>query len=258
MAAVDEVISAFAAAGWTAVSERVGRGPNPTRLDLRRGRKQGLSLLAYAWKVTGEGKGRTGTNFRIQTTRTHDGPLMTEHGRLTLGFGIDAGREVIVAFDGWTKRNTGSSSSVHIKRSLLDTAAETGFAVDGEPWDSRAACRLAEIDKLLPWIDGHIKTRVSAVPAVDFQWHGDAGTASADLWDSATAAWLRVGDRLVVADKAGKHLLDTSIWTVKDLSVAVTSEGRYPRRAVTFGLQRYGRVKNEAAVLAELTGRDES
>jgi hypothetical protein len=253
MSAIDDVIVAFQTAGWTVGNERVGRGPNPTRLNLQRGRKQRLSLLAYAWRITGEGKGRRGTNFRIQTTRTHDGPLLSEDGRLTLGFGIDAGRHVIAAFDGWTKRNTGASSSVHIKRQLLDDAEAHGFAIDGPPWDSRVACRKSDIDRLLPWIDEQGRPRVSAVHAVDFQWHGvSTATVSADLWDSAPAAWLRAGDRLVAADRAGERLLDDSIWTVRGLNVRVSVPGRNPRRAVTFELQRYGRVKDEAQVLGTL------
>lgn len=256
MSAIDDVISAFQTAGWTVASERVGRGPNPTRLDLKRGRKQGLSLLAYAWKITGEGKGRTGTNFRIQTTRTHDGPLMSEDHRLTIGFGIDADREVIATFDGWTKRNTGGSSSVHIKRQLLDDAQANGHAIDGPAWDSRAACRLGDIDQLLPWIDRQVKVREAAVHPVNFEISGETATATADLWDSAPPGWLRVGDRLVLTDRQIQHLEDSSIWTIKSLDVTVTSEEgkRYPRRAVSFGLQRYGRVKDEAEVLAVLLG----
>ena len=256
MSAIDDVVDTFTAAGWTVGSDRVGRGPNPTRLDFQRGRKQRLSLLAYAWKITGEGKGRSGTNFRIQTTRTHEGPLLSEDNRLTLGFGVDASREVIAVFDGWTKRNTGGSSSVHIKRQLLDDAAASGFATDGPPWDSRVACRKSEIDRLLPWIDEQGKPRASAVHAVDFQWHGEStATVSADLWDSAPAAWLRAGDRLVAADRSGERLLDSSIWTVRQLEVRVSKPGRNPRRAVTFELQRYGRVKDEAQVLDTLNRR---
>lgn len=105
MSAIDEVISAFRAAGQTVTSERVGSGPNPTRLNLSRGQRQGLALLAYAWKISPEGDGRErkglpAPNFRIQATRSHLGPLITEKKRLTIGFGIDSGREIIVAFDG--------------------------------------------------------------------------------------------------------------------------------------------------------------
>ena len=57
----------FEAAGWTALQQQSvdgGRGANPTRLGLARG-KQYLQLLVYAWKITGEGNGRTGTKEHV-------------------------------------------------------------------------------------------------------------------------------------------------------------------------------------------------
>lgn len=107
MKPMDHVLEAFDRHAWTrlAVEPLSGRPsmPNPSRVDLVRG-KQRLSLIAYAWKITGEGKGRTGTDYRIQTTRSHETDLLIEPPRLTLGFGVDPEREVIAVFDGWTKR----------------------------------------------------------------------------------------------------------------------------------------------------------
>ncbi len=257
MSAVDDVLARFSDQGWTVVTQEPvhGRSPNPTRVDLVRGRRERLALLVYAWKVTGEGQGRTGTNYRIQTTRSHEGELLSEPGRLTLGFGVDAAREVIAVFDGWTKRNTGGSSSVHIKRAMLDEAAAVGYATYGPPWDARAAARFDEIDKLVPWFDAQFKTRLAAVQAMEHSVSGESAIARADLWDSAPAAWLRPGDRLVLADRAGEHLAVDSIWAVRSLEVTVTTPGRYPRRSVTFTCQRHGRVRNEAQVLKGLTRR---
>jgi hypothetical protein len=232
-----------------------GRSPNPTRADLMRGRRERLALLVYAWKITGEGKGRTGTNYRIQTTRSHEGELLSEPDRLTLGFGVDEARKVIAVFDGWTKRNTGSSSSVHIKRELLDGAAAVGYATYGPPWDARAAASFDQVDKLVPWFDTQFKIRLAAVQALEHSVSGESATARADLWDSAPAAWLRQGDHLVLADRAGEHLVDDSIWAIRSLEVTVTVPGRYPRRSITFTCQRYGRVKNESQVLKGLTRR---
>lgn len=260
VSAIEEVLTAFAERGWRESSKvRVsgGRSPNPTRVDLAFGKQQ-LSLVMYAWKVTGEGKGRSGDNFRIQTTRSHEGELLSDGDRLTLGFGVDSGRGVLVVFDGWTKRNTGSSSSVHIKRALLDAAAESGFSTDGPVWDARAACRMSNIESLLPWIDEQMKPRLAAVQALAYEVKGERATATADLWDSAPAAWLRVGDRLVLADRDGERLVDDSIWTVKDVAVTLVGEGRYPRRNITFTLKRYGRVKNAAKMLEGLTRRPAS
>jgi hypothetical protein len=257
VSAVDDVLAPFSDQGWIVTAQEPvhGRSPNPTRADLMRGRRERLALIVYAWKVTGEGKGRTGTNYRIQTTRSHEGELLSEPGRLTLGFGVDEARKVVAVFDGWTKRNTGGSSSVHIKRAMLDEAAAVGYATDGPPWDARAAARFDEIDKLVPWFDIQFNTRLAAVQALEHSVSGESATARADLWDSAPAAWLRPGDRLVLADPAGEHLVDDSIWAVRSLEVAVTMPGRYPRRSVTFTCQRYGRVKNEGQVLKGLIRR---
>jgi hypothetical protein len=254
---VDDVLDKFCDQGWTVgMQEPVHRrSPNPTRVALTRGRQERLGLIMYAWAVTGEGKGRRGTDYRIQTTRSHEGALLSEARRLTLCFGVDAAREVIAVFDGWTKRNTGGSSSVHIKRSMLDEAANAGYATYGPPWDARAAARFDQIDKLLPWIHAQTRTRLAAVQAEEHSVSGESAIARADLWDSAPAAWLRPGDRLVLADRTGQHLVDDSIWAVGGLEVTITKLGRYPRRAVTFTCQRYGRVKNEAKVLEGLTRR---
>jgi hypothetical protein len=257
VSAVDDVLARFRDQRWIVAAQVpvYGRSPNPTRVDLIRGRRERLALLVYAWRITPEGKGRKGTNYRIQTTRSHEGELLSESGRLTVGFGIDESRKVVAVFDGWTKRNTGSSSSVHIKRVLLDGAAAEGYATYGPPWDARAAVRFDEVDKLVPWFETQFKTRFAAVQPLDYSVSGESASARADLWDSAPAAWLRPGDRLVLADRTGEHLVVDSIWTADSLEVEVTMPGRYPRRSVTFICRRHGRVRNEAAVLEGLTRR---
>ncbi|WP_104062506.1 hypothetical protein [Arthrobacter sp. 4R501] len=262
MSALDVVLEKFGEAGWTvAARESVGggRSVNPSRVDLVRG-KQSFSLLAYAWKITHEGKGRAGMNYRIQTTRSHEDDLLAQNGRQTVGFGVDADRQVVAVFDGWTKRATGSSSSVHIKRATLDKAAADGFAVQEPRWDSRAAARYSDIHLLLPWISEQQATRTAAVQPLDYRFSDDRAitTVVADLWDSAPAAWLRRGDLLVLANRNGDDLLDTAIWQITDLTVAVIREGRNPRRKVTFTCRRYGRVTttDEANFLAGLTKRE--
>lgn len=257
VSAIEVVLAAFRSNGWAALStERVsGKGsPNPTRVDLGFARQR-LPLMMYAWKLTGEGNGRTGGNFRIQTTRSHPGELLSEDGRLTLGFGISASGDVVSVFDGWTKRNSGSSSSVYVKQSLLAEAADGGLRTDGSPWDARAACRSSEIHLLLPWINRQANRRLAAVQALSYDIDGQTGTATADLWDSAPAAWLRAGDQMVLVDRTGTKFVDDSIWTVKDLSVNVTRPGRNPRRAVTFTLKRHGRAKTDGRMLEGLTRR---
>lgn len=261
MSALDVVLEKFSEAGWTvAARESVsgGRSVNPTRVDIARGKRR-FSLLAYAWKITHEGKGRSGTNYRIQTTRAHEDDLLDEAGRQTVGFGVDEDRQVIAVFDGWTKRATGRSSSVHIERATLDKAAADGFAVEDPHWDGRAAARYSDVHQLLQWISDQRETRKAAVQPLHFSVDGDQATVVADLWNSAPAAWLRRQDLLVVANRDGNDLLDSALWQIKDLKVAtVVKEGRNPRRNVTFTCRRYGRVTttNKATFLAGLTKRE--
>ncbi|WP_244520169.1 hypothetical protein [Arthrobacter crystallopoietes] len=253
-------MASFEKAKWQIVARESifgGNSVNPTRVDLARG-KQRFALLAYAWKVTGEGRGRSGNNYRIQTTRSHEGDLLMESGRQTVGFGLDADREVIVAFDGWTKRATGRSSSVHIERATLDAAATDGYVEQEPRWDSRAAVTYGHGEELLAWISNQSATRMAAVQPLHCQISEDRAKVIADLWNSAPAAWLRRGDRLVLANREGSALLDRAVWQVLDIEVrTVTKEGRNPRRTVTFTCRRYGRVTtdHEATFLAGLTKR---
>lgn len=258
MAALDDVIAAFEDRGWQVLNRAAlsgGKNPNPTELDLVR-RKQRLRLIVYAWKISGEGKGRSGTNYRIQTTRSHETDLINRPGWLTVGFGIDHDRQVLAAFDGWTKRATGWSSSVHIERATLDRAAETGYAEEAPRWDSRAATRLDDVDRLLPWLNAQRDTRLAAVQPLD--WHVDAGiaTVAADLWGAPPAAWLRPTDLLVISD--GRRLVDTAIWRINaDPQVTVTVPGKNPRRSVTFSCRRYGRIHSNAErLLHQITQKE--
>lgn len=254
MSAVDQVVDGFRAAGWTATrQERVSgsRAANPTRVDLARGKQQ-LKLLVYAWKITGEGKGRTGTNYRIQTTRSHDGDLLTESDRLTIGFGIDEDRGVIAAFDGWTKRATGSSSSVHIERNTLDQARDTGYAEQAPKWDSRAATGLDDTDRLLNWLTLQRQTRFAGFEPIDLHVDGTNAIVSADLWASSPAAWLRPNDRMYLSDRSYEQLRDPGVWAIRHVNVTVVNPGeRYPRRRVTFTCTRHGRVNNPQQLLRE-------
>jgi hypothetical protein len=248
---LSDILSAFAAVGWRVEFQQAvsGKAANPTRVDFAHGRAR-LRLLVYAWRITGEGAGRRGDNFRIQTTRSHTGDLLTEAGRLTVGIGLDQARGVIAVFDGWTKRATGGSSSVHIKRALLDEAESEGFAIQSPIWDARAAARLDRVADLLDWMLGQQAVRTAPVQPVAWTVSGEQVEVSADLWASAPAAWLRASDNLILVNDGGDELLDTGLWRIDDVEVAVVNKGsRYPRRAVTFHGHRVGYVKKPEQVL---------
>lgn len=249
MTALNLVLAAFRDAGWiVAARESIfgGRSVNPSRIDLVRDQDH-HSFLAYAWKITGEGLGRTGTNYRIQTTRSHEGDLLVELGRQTICFGVDESRNVIAVFDGWTKRATGSSSSVHIERATLDTAASNGYSEQQPEWDGRAAACYGDVDLLLHWVTRHRGVRKAAVHPISYSRSAARAVVVADLWNSAPAAWLRLGDQLVIVNRDGSELQDSGIWQIANMVIETTTgQSRYPRRSVTFECVEVGRSKADA------------
>jgi restriction-modification system family protein len=246
---LEALLKAFRAAGWKVelrqpVSQK--GGPNPTRIDLRRGGEV-RRFLVYSWYLTNEGKGRTKDDLRIQTTRTHPGPLMVEDGRVTIGIGWDRRRDVFAAFDGWTKRHTGSSSSVHVKDELLERALEEGWAEGDLRWDPRATFTAASVDRLLAWVAAaQAEQREAPMKALEMD-RLDHETAEivGDVWRSGPAPWLREGDRLIATD-GKKKLVDDSLWRVEELeSLSVpTDSGRYNRTRIRFRCRRVGTVRD--------------
>jgi hypothetical protein len=249
---LQRLLEAIEDAGWhvdlcEAVSVR--GGPNPTRLDLSKGQDR-RGLLVYSWNITGEGKGRSRDDYRIQTTRTHEGPLMLEADRTTVGIGWDPKRAVFAAFEGWTKRYTGKSSSVHIKRALLEAAVANGFDEGGERWDRRLAFDSANVAVLMDWLRGLEGRREAAMPALSVE-RVDPMRAEivGDVWGASPVPWLRGGDRLVALAKSG-DLLDDSLWRIEDLEgfAARGSDKRYPRTHVRFRCRRIGQVEDSDAL----------
>jgi hypothetical protein len=254
---LEELLKALRTAGWKielrqSVSQ--GGGPNPTRIDLRRGATL-RKLLVYSWFATNEGKGRVKDNFRIQTRRTHPGPLMTESGRITVGFGWERRRQVFGVFDGWTKRETGSSSSVHIKDELLERGRTEGWAVDGLRWDPRAAAAPEQAGKALEWIVALQEERREApLKALNFtRLDDERAEIVGDVWNSSPAPWLRKDDRLIAVDDK-KRLADDSLWRVEELEPfkVSTGSGSYNRTRIRFLCRRVGTVR-DAQVLEMLS-----
>ena len=181
---LDRLLEALNAVGWVVDLRQpvAASGSNPTRVDLRHAQDT-RRLLLYSWFVTHEGKGRAKNDFRIQTTRTHEGPLTTDHGRVTVGIGWDRRREVFAAFDGWAKRQTGGSSSVHIKAALLERARTEGWAVDPPRWDARVAFDRANAGRFLSWIGEMSGLRQALLNPVDYTIHdSDHADIVGDIW----------------------------------------------------------------------------
>ena len=118
---LDTLLAAAEQAGWLVTLKQAVSahgGPNPTRVDLRRGPLL-VKLLVYSWYITLEGKGRKKDDFRIQTTRTHDGPLRSERGRITIGVGWRGEGRRLRPFDRRGKHHHGSPSRLHPRPAVL-------------------------------------------------------------------------------------------------------------------------------------------
>jgi hypothetical protein len=248
----DVFVEALEDAGWVVERRDPVSGPgapNPTRLDIRHA-QDWRRLLVYAWNITHEGKGRVGDNYRTQSTRSHDGPLISEPDRATVGIGWDESRQVFSAYDGWTKRETGSSSAVHIKRDTLDDAAATGWAEEGPRWDARACFTPVNVGRFLTWIGYMSARREAALAPLEFNLiDKDHAEIVGDIWGGQPTGWLRVRDRILVVDKKGA-LADARLWRVEGLkSEAVpTASGRYNRTRVHFTCRRVGAIHDPSVV----------
>ncbi len=170
---LDRFLTAVEAAGWTVERREpvaASGGVNPTRVDLRRGRAQ-HRLLVYSYFITHEGKGRVGNNFRVQTTRSHEGDLLQEPGRITVGVCWDPKRQVFAGFDGWAKRLEAASPSVHIKAQTLDEGAAEGWVEAPPVYDPRPAFTPANVERFLQWTTKINDRRTVLLRPVDYTIH---------------------------------------------------------------------------------------
>lgn len=249
---LEQLLAAAEAADWSVqLREQVYEsGVNPTRVDLRYGTTM-RRLLLYSWYATHEGKGRKNDNYRTQSTRAHDGPFMSESGRLTIGVGWDLHSDVFVAFDGWTKRQTGKSSAVHVKAALLDAAAADGWAEATPYWDPRVAFTSSRFADFLEWAHRIADQRTSWLEPLDYSVSedGDEATVVGDVWGAKPAPFLRVGDVLFLINER-KELIEKSLWQVAAITPrkVQTGSGRYNRTNLVFECARVGTINDQAAL----------
>jgi len=208
-------IEALTSQDWTLADSRPvvpGGGPNPSYLVVQRGRTA-LRLLTYAWRITGEGKGRVGTNYRVQATRSHQGDLLTEEGWVSLGLGWDDGRQVLAAFDPWIKRTTGRSNSIHIRRSLLDDAQAKAWAIEERDDGPECAFRPARVADYLQWALDLQQPRFLKLQPDTYTVDGRHCAVQISPRSGAVAFRLRRGDHFTLTD--GADAVHHGVWRVE-------------------------------------------
>lgn len=239
------LLAAAEAAGYVvALKQAVSAhgGANPTRVDLRLG-PHVVKLLVYSWYITLEGKGRTKDDFRIQTTRAHSGPLMDERGRVTVGLGWRVDDKLFVGFDGWAKRFSGSSSSIHTKRTFINDVTASGLEVGGMLHDPRCGFDEAHVDGFVKWAHalGGRKT-AGLVPVRSTRLDAKNLVITGLIHASQATGRLRVKDRIIVFNKR-KQIADPGIWQIANLTTVEekTAAGR-SRWLVDFTCRLVGTV----------------
>jgi hypothetical protein len=217
-------------------------GVNPTRVDLRFG-SHFIQLLVYSWYITLEGKGRMKDDFRIQATCAHDGSLMNEPGRISVGVGLRLEDDLFVAFDAWAKRYRGASPSVHTRRAFIEGVKQSGFQVGGMRYDPRCGFDPSHVHDFLLWARGlsAVKT-VGMVPAA-WSWIGDDRViVRGGIHARYATGRLRPKDRIVIFSN-GKKIADPGLWQVVGLAgVEEKTKAGRPRWLIDFTCRRVGTV----------------
>src|SRR4051794_35895399 len=179
--------------------------PNPTEVTIRVGPRRTATYKVFGWNITHEGKGRTGDNLRVQATSfgASNTPVQVDQSVVCVGWSDEYG--VFVGFDAWVKRQPGTSSSVHIRRDLLQEAKDDGIARGGHSWDPRLGFTPANADQHLPWVANlwrrkTIPVRADLVIPVD----ADKIIIEVDPWGSQGGYGVRTNDRVAVYDRDGQ------------------------------------------------------
>lgn len=192
--------------------------PNPTEVTIRFGPRQTPTYKVFAWNITHEGKGRTGDNLRVQATSfgASNTPVEVDRSVVCVGWSEEYG--VYVGFDAWVKRQPGTSSSVHIRRELLQEAKDNGIANGGHSWDPRLGFTSANADHHLPWV-ANLWTRKTIPVRADLviQLDADKVVIEVDPWRSQGGYGVRPDDRVAVFDSDGRNP-DAYLWRVVDIS----------------------------------------
>lgn len=201
----------------TAPSSGRRNAPNPTQVSILTGPGRQVPYLVFAWNITHEGRGRPGDNLRVQATSFGKGNSRFPVDRSVLSIGWSDQYGVYVGFDPWVKRNPGSSSSVHIKRALLEAAASKGEAYGGHAWDPRVALRPEHAANLLPWSARLWNPKTVCIEPLNTTPIGaDYLQITVDPWSSEAAWGVRPRDRLTVVD-SNRDICSPYLWRVEHI-----------------------------------------
>ena len=198
------VVAAFrGAAGPPAPRETVGGGRSGQPHAARpRQREAALRLLVYAWKITGEGKGRTGTTIGSRPPAATKAICSPSPAGSPSGFGIDEGARRHRCLRRLDQTGHRRSSSVHIERATLDAAKSNGYAEQQPLWDSRAATEARRHRSTLPTgstANADSDRRLRAARYAYRRRHRRQSPPTSG--HRLRPRWLRIGDRLFLADK---------------------------------------------------------
>jgi hypothetical protein len=230
-------------------------GPNPSRLHIKRGRLE-RRLLVYAWNITSEGTGRKKAgredlDWRVQTTRSHEGDLLAPPGHLPVGLGWFQQLGVFAAFDVWVKRTTGRSSSAHFSDALLHEAADAEWAEQMRPDGPTCSFVPGQVDRFLSWLLERNEAQVVPVDPIDFATPDpDHTRVEVDPRKDWRYFALRPNDYLVLC--RNKKLLDRSLWRIERVETdRRTSASGSNRPYLYMDCRRHGIVRDEAWITSE-------
>lgn len=244
---LEKLLAALEAAGYAVeLKQAVSKhgGVNPTRVNLRLG-PHFTKLLIYSWFITVEGHGRGKDDFRIQTTRAHDGPLLEESARVSVGLGWRLEDDVFVAFDAWAKRYTGRSSSVHIRRALIETVKAEGVGTDGPRHDPRYGFDAAHVIGFVQWAHALRDPKVAVLAPYDWtRVDEDNAVIVGKVHATQPTSWVREKDRLMIVSTRNR-IADDALWQIRSLSpFEERTPANRPRRFIRFECRRLGKVED--------------
>lgn len=218
---------------------------NPSELSIRWNARRHTTYRLFAWNITHEGRGRKNDNLRVQATSFGNTNSPIEVDPTVLCVGWSEPHAVYVGFDPWIKRFPGGSSSVHIRRDLVDRASKSGLEYGGDAWDPRIAFTGPNAASLLDWASGLWNSKTVSLKCLDTETiSADRVRLRVDPKGSPRSHGVRVDDRVAAFDARGVNP-DPYLWRVQAIErIPVAAPGGGNRFHFLFVCERSARVRN--------------